>query len=147
MSESTVCITLYIFRGNPDFYFARHVLAYFTCPDNPNFHETVHAQHETESDPWKVDRIHRGIDWALSATYMDHVNAGALRVRRGREMDPVDVVAAIPVEGRERITDWNCQNFVLEGLQALVSCGYQTQQWYDIVEGELMDKLLDGTVG
>ncbi|PNP76669.1 hypothetical protein FNYG_10088 [Fusarium nygamai] len=147
MSQSTVCITLYIFRGTPDFYFARHVLAYFTSPEDPSFHETVHAQHEDEGDPWKVDRIHRGVDWALSATYLSHVNVGAVKVWKGREMDPVNVVAGIPVEGRERMSDWNCQTFILEGLQALVSEVYQTQEWYEAVEGELMDKLLDGCVG
>ena len=45
-SYVTIAITIYIFRGNPDQYYNRHVLLYFTSPDLTNFQETVHAQLE-----------------------------------------------------------------------------------------------------
>ncbi|EWG54166.1 hypothetical protein FVEG_17268 [Fusarium verticillioides 7600] len=145
MGNSTICMTIYIFKGNPvDAWYKRHVLMYFTSPENKNFHETVHAQRDDELKPWRVDRIHKKVIWADSATYITHVNAGAVKVRKGHELDPVNVMAATPLTGRD--ADWNCQNFLLEGLQALVSHGYQTQGWYDCVEGDLMDKLLDTNV-
>jgi hypothetical protein len=138
-------MTIYIFKGNPvDAWYKRHVLMYFTSPENKNFHETVHAQRDNELKPWRVDRIHKKVIWADSATYITHVNAGAVKVRKGHELDPVNAMAATPLTGRD--ADWNCQHFLLEGLQALVSHGYQTQEWYDCVEGDLMDKLLDTNV-
>ncbi|KAF5633196.1 hypothetical protein F25303_9228 [Fusarium sp. NRRL 25303] len=145
MGNSTICMTIYIFKGNPiDAWYKRHVLMYFTSPENKNFHETVHAQRDDELKPWRVDRIHKKVIWADSATYITHVNAGAVKIRKGHELDPVNVMAATPLTGRD--ADWNCQHFLLEGLQALVSHGYQTQEWYDCVEGDLMDKLLDTNV-
>ncbi|KLO82198.1 uncharacterized protein FFB20_12051 [Fusarium fujikuroi] len=145
MGNSTICMTIYIFKGNPiDAWYKRHVLMYFTSPENKNFHETVHAQRDDELKPWRVDRIHKKVIWADSATYITHVNAGAVKVRKGHELDPVNVMVATPLTDRD--ADWNCQHFLLEGLQALVSHGYQTQEWYDSVEGDLMDRLLDTNV-
>ncbi|SCV51738.1 uncharacterized protein FFB14_12175 [Fusarium fujikuroi] len=145
MGNSTICMTIYIFKGNPiDAWYKRHVLMYFTSPENKNFHETVHAQRDNELKPWRVDRIHKKVIWADSATYITHVNAGAVKVRKGHELDPVNVMVATPLTDRD--ADWNCQHFLLEGLQALVSHGYQTQEWYDSVEGDLMDRLLDTNV-
>lgn len=147
MSYSIVCLTIFIFRGQPDAYHNRHVLVYFTSPDDPTLHETVHTQRDDEKKPWRVDRINEGIDWMMSTKYIAHVNAGAVKVPRGQERLPVDIAASISVEGREQDSGWNCQNLALEGLQAIVSNGLQTGEWYDSVEGELMDKLLDGAVG
>lgn len=146
-SYTSICLTIFIFRGEPDFYFNRRVLLYFTSPDDPKFHETVHAQRNTDEDPWVVDRIHVEINWAMTITYYSHVNAGAVLVQRGQEMVPVDVVAATPVVGREEDGGWNCQNFLLEGLQGIVSQGFQTQEWYHAIEGELADRLIDGAIG
>ncbi|PNY22173.1 uncharacterized protein TCAP_07176 [Tolypocladium capitatum] len=145
-SCTTISLTIYIFRGQPDVYYNRHVLIYFTSPDKPNFHETVHTQRDDDKSPWRVDQIHNRTDWFMSVTYLTHVNAGTVQVWSGQEMVPVNIVAATPVEGRESDGDWNCQKFVLEGLQALVYHGFQTQEWYDFVEGELADQLIDGAV-
>lgn len=41
---TTVCMTIFIFRGQPDCYQNRRVLLYFTSPENPDFYETVYAQ-------------------------------------------------------------------------------------------------------
>uniref|UniRef100_A0A0D2Y9X2 Uncharacterized protein n=1 Tax=Fusarium oxysporum (strain Fo5176) TaxID=660025 RepID=A0A0D2Y9X2_FUSOF len=69
MGNSTICMTIYIFKGNPiDAWYKRHVLMYFTSPENKNFHETVHAQRDDEQQPWKVDRIHKKVIWPDSAT-------------------------------------------------------------------------------
>lgn len=143
---TTICLTIFIFRGQPDVYYRRHILLYFTSPDDPGFHETVHAQRESDEDPWRVDQIHVEVNWMLTASYLNHVNAGAMLVQQGQEMAPVDIVAATPVAGREEDSGWNCQNFVLEGLQSLVNQGFQTQEWYDFVEGELVDRLVDDAV-
>jgi hypothetical protein len=128
-------------------YSKRHVLIYFSSPENPNFHESVHVQRDDETSPWAVDQIHNKSDWIMTRRYLSHVNAGAVRVWRGEEMIPVNIVAATPVQGREHDSGWNCQSFLLEGLQEFVTYGLQTQEWYESVEGELMDRLLDGAVG
>ncbi|KAK3942375.1 hypothetical protein QBC46DRAFT_380046 [Diplogelasinospora grovesii] len=145
-SYTTVCMTIFVFRGAPDAYYKRHVLIYFTSPDSPEFHETVHVQRENDASPWMVDRVHGQKDWDLTATYLSHVNAGAVLVHSGQEMVPVDIVAATPVEGREQDSGWNCQNFVLEGLQRIMYYGFQTQEWYDSVEEELTSQLLEGAI-
>ena len=36
---------------------------------------------------------------------------------------------------------------ILEGLQSLAFHGYQTQDWYEAVEGDLMDCVLRNAVG
>ncbi|KAG8409285.1 hypothetical protein J3458_019400 [Metarhizium acridum] len=141
---STICLTIFVFRRVSDMYLNRHILLYLTSPENPGFHETVHAQRYDEENPWVVDRIHHRVDWMMSATYLSHVNAGAVRVQRGEEMLPVNIVAATPVRGQD--SGWNCQHFILEGLQEIVSQGLQTSEWYDLVEEQLTDYLLDGTV-
>lgn len=143
----TVCMTIFIFRGEPDAYYKRHVLLYFSSPDDPALHETVHTQREAEDAPWNVYRMHGKTDWSEPPNYHNHVNAGAVMVRRDEIMAPVAVIAATPVEGRHNDGGWNCQNFVLEGLQGLVREGMQTQDWYDAVEGELLDKLIEDAVG
>ncbi|KAK7223237.1 hypothetical protein V2G26_011240 [Clonostachys chloroleuca] len=145
-TNTTICLTIFIFRGEPDMYFKRHVILYFTSPELPDFCETVHIQRVGETGPWMVDRARGAIDWALEANYCAHVNAGAVVVNRGEEMVPVAVTAGVPVQSRLNMS-WNCQNFVLEGLQALVDEGFQTQEWYSAVEDELVERLMDGTVG
>lgn len=143
----TICMTIFIFRGDPDFYYKRHALLYFSSPDDPSMHETVHTQRQDEGAPWNVYHLHGKTDWSEPPNYQDHVNAGAVMVRRDDRMTPVNLVAATVVEGRHLDAGWNCQNFVLEGLQALVRRGLQSQEWYDAVEGELLDKLIEGAVG
>lgn len=144
--STTVAMTIYMFRGTTDTYYNRHVLIYFTSPDLPDFHETVHAQHEDFGRPWVVDRVHISVDWALDALYIGHVNAGAVIVPRGQEMQPVTILEGTKVDGRENESDWNCQHFILEGLQCIVHHGLQDQAWYDAIEGELLDILLEGTL-
>ncbi|AEO64617.1 5df0002d-3e5c-44f0-9c23-44c537d71d37 [Thermothielavioides terrestris] len=142
----TLIMVIYIFRGHPyDTWDKRHVLAYFTSPDLPDFHETVHTQYKEEERRWVLDRMHREVKWYESRTYLNHVHAGAVKVARGQEMVPVDILAATPVG--ERPSDWNCQTFLYEGMQELVNRGFQTQEWYDSVTDEMLDKLLDGTLG
>lgn len=68
-------------------------------------------------------------------------------MQSGKEMVPVDIVAATPVQDREPDSSWNCQHFLLEGLKRLVRYGFQTQEWYDFVEGKLMDQLIHEVVG
>lgn len=143
--RTTVCLTVFIFRGQPsDTWNNRHVVLYFTSPDLPDFYETVHTQRDSKTLKWIVGRHHGKMEWVAEPAYVDHVNAGAVLVDPGQEMVPVDIVAAN--SGHDRDMDWNCHNFVYEGLQELVRRGYQTQEWYDFVENEMMDKLLDGTV-
>lgn len=145
-ATSVIAITIYIFRGQPDTYYNRHVLAYFTSPDLPDFHETVHAQRETERSPWIPKQESGKIDWLLIVNYLDQVNAGAVEVPRGEEMALVRLVASADVRGRETDSGWNCQHYLLEGMQKLVDAHYQTQEWYDAVQEELTDRLLDGAV-
>lgn len=145
-NTSLICITIYIFRGEPDTYYNRHVLAYFTSPDNPGFHETVHTQRDSDDTPWIPIRESEPNDWLLIVNYHGHVNAGAVHVPRGQETALVDLVASANVQGRETDSGWNCQHYLLEGLQKLVDCRIQTQAWYDVVQEELMDRLLEGAV-
>ncbi|KAI0118368.1 hypothetical protein GGR51DRAFT_572324 [Nemania sp. FL0031] len=134
-------LSIYIFAGNPDTWDSRHVLAYFQSAEDPNFHETVHAR-SIHSGPLQVAQVHVKRDWWLSSNYIHHCDGGALLVPRGEEMAPVNIMAAVSVKRREK--DFNCQKFLLEGLQRIVAAGYQTEEWYIEVEGALMDLLLDG---
>ncbi|KAM3514567.1 hypothetical protein MY11210_001802 [Beauveria gryllotalpidicola] len=143
----TVCMTIFIFRGQPDTYYNRHVLLYFSSPDCPTLHETIHAQRQEEDGPWNVYRLPGKTDWSEPSNYLAHVNAGAIMVRGDAVMAPVTVVAATPVADRHKDGGWNCQNFLLEGLQALVHQGMQSQDWYDAVEEELLDKVIEDAVG
>ncbi|KAJ8130389.1 hypothetical protein O1611_g3240 [Lasiodiplodia mahajangana] len=138
-------LSIYIFRGEPDVYQKRHVLAYFRSADDPSFYETVHIIRHDHKSPWKVDRVHMKTEWAMNDDYLYHCDGGALLVPKGQEVVPVNIMAAIPVENREG--DWNCQTFLLEGLRALATAGYQTQEWYNEVENALIDRLLDGAIG
>ena len=112
---STICITIFIFRGMPDVYHDRHVLLYFTSPDLADFHETVHVQRSSQEAPWGVDRLHTSVDWTMMDNYFSHVNAGSVTMPSGQEMAPVDISAAVSMAGRELNSGWNCQHFVLEG--------------------------------
>ncbi|ATY63685.1 hypothetical protein CCM_08947 [Cordyceps militaris CM01] len=143
----TVCLTIFIFRGEPDAYYNRHVLLYFSSPDDPTMFETVHAQRQDAHAPWNVYHLHAKTDWSEPSNYHAHVNAGAVLVRGDALMMPVAAVAATDVTGKHADGGWNCQNFVLEGLQTLVRLGLQTQDWYDAVEEELLDKIIEGAVG
>lgn len=145
-ATSLIHISIYLFRGQPDAYYNRHVIAYFTSPDNPDFHETVHTQRNTEWSPWVPKRESGKIDWVLVVNYLGHINAGTIRVPRGQEMSPVSLVASANVQGRETDSGWNCQHFLLEGLQKLVDHQYQTQAWYDAIQEDLTDMLLDEAV-
>ncbi|KAK3298942.1 uncharacterized protein B0H64DRAFT_386686 [Chaetomium fimeti] len=142
---TTIHLTVYIFRGEPlDTYNHRHALLYLTSPDLPAYHETVHTQRDEATDLWVVGRLHVPVPWFETRAYVAHVSAGALRVPAGREMAPAEAVAAVPAGARP--PDWNCQNFLYEGFQVLVDRGWQTQDWWEEVVGEMMDKLLDSTV-
>ncbi|KAM3513710.1 hypothetical protein MY11210_002619 [Beauveria gryllotalpidicola] len=138
-------MTIFIFRGQPDVYYKCHVLIYFTTPDDGSFHETVHVQRDSESEP-KVDRIHSEVNWALTKNYIGHINVGAVQVLRSQKTAPIDIIASVPVARGLDESDWNCQSFLLEGLRTLVSQGLQTQEWYSWVEDELTSQLLEGTV-
>ncbi|KAI0435705.1 hypothetical protein F4803DRAFT_574024 [Xylaria telfairii] len=140
-------LSIYVFRGKPDVHYRRHVLAYFRSAEDSKFYETVHAVRDDDESPWKVDRIHKKIEWAMSANYLYHCDGGALLVPRGQEMMPGNIIAAVPVKDREQDSGWNCKNFLLEGLKELVAAGYQTQEWYSAVEDTLMNCLLDGAIG
>ena len=142
---TTLHLTIYIFRGEPyDTYNHRHALLYLTAPSLPSYHETVHTQRDEATDLWVVDRLHLPVAWFETRAYVAHVSAGSLRVPAGREMEPVDAIAAVPAGARP--PDWNCQNFLYEGFQVLVDRGWQTQEWWDEVVSEMMDRLLDATV-
>lgn len=149
-ATSRVCIQIFIFRGDPDVYYKRHTLLYFTCPDVAGFFQTVHTQRDGDKGPWVVHRHYDETDWVLdSDNYEAHVNAGAVVMPTGQEMRPVEIVAGTPVgdtQGEEADTAWNDQHFVLAGLQRLVDAGLQTSEWYEVVEGEMMEKLLEGAV-
>lgn len=140
-------MTIYVFRGEPDFYHTRHVLLYFTSPSDADFHETVHVQRSGEKGPWEIDQIHQKQNWVLENTYLYHLNLGALRMPSGQEMAPVNIVATTPLlETNDDNPEWNCQNFLYGGLQRLVQYGLETQDWFDHVQGQLMDLLIEGTV-
>jgi hypothetical protein len=142
---TTLHLTVYIFRGEPrDTYNHRHALLYLTSPNLPNYHETVHTQRDEATDLWVVDRLHLPVAWFETRAYVAHVSAGSLRVPVGCEMEPVEAIASVPAGARP--PDWNCQNFLYEGFQVLVDRGWQTQEWWDEVVSEMMDRLLDATV-
>ncbi|EAQ89260.1 hypothetical protein CHGG_05879 [Chaetomium globosum CBS 148.51] len=144
-ASTTLILTVYIFRGEPtDTYNHRHALLYLTSPTLPHYHETIHTQRDEATDLWVVDRLHERVAWFEARAYVGHVSAGALRVPAGREMEPVEAIAGVPAGARP--PDWNCQNFLYEGFQVLVDRGWQTQEWWDEVVGEMMDRLLDATV-
>lgn len=65
---------------------------------------------------------------------------------RGQELAPANIMTAVSILNKESDEDWNCQNFLLGGLQELVTSGYQTQEWYNWVEDALMELLLDGAI-
>ncbi|KAI8950861.1 hypothetical protein F4801DRAFT_547103 [Xylaria longipes] len=94
-------LTIFVFRGQPDVYYKRHVLIYFQSAEDSRFHETVHVVRDDGKSPWNVDRVHRKTDWAMSASYLYHCDGGALLVPRGQEMVPVNIMAAVPVKDRE----------------------------------------------
>lgn len=155
---SLLYITIFIFRGKPDSYSKRHVLAQFISRHNKSFHETVHVQRKIEEDPeipeeeiekqpWIPARESGRMDWLLAPRYIGHVNAGTVRVQRGREMEPVDIAASVDVTGKEEDKGWFCLHYLLEGFQKLVDSGYQSQDWYNAVEKELMKEIFYGAVG
>lgn len=55
-------------------------------------------------------------------------------------------MASVPVANREQQTDWNGHHFVLEGLQKIVEEGLQSSEWYERIEGQLINKRLDNAV-
>ena len=69
-----------------------------------------------------------------------------VQVSAGQEALPAVIMASVPVANREQQTDWNGHHFVLEGLQKIVEEGLQSSEWYERVEGQLIDKLLDDAV-
>uniref|UniRef100_A0A1Y1K7V2 Uncharacterized protein n=1 Tax=Photinus pyralis TaxID=7054 RepID=A0A1Y1K7V2_PHOPY len=138
-------LSIFIFRGVPDVWYRRHVVMYFTSPDDPGFHKSVHAQRDSDGLPWSVILENGKVHWELDASYLGHVDAGHITVWKGQETWPVNTVAAVQVEGRE--ADWSCQNFVYEGLQAIVHLGLQDEAWYTGVQDEIMNQLLEGAVG
>ncbi|KAI1749852.1 hypothetical protein F4782DRAFT_511777 [Xylaria castorea] len=144
-ATTTVYLTIFVFRGKPDTHFNRHVIIYFTSQENQDFHETILVQRPYPNGPWGVVRMTTDKFWPEEKRYLSHVNAKIVRVRKGQESALVDIIGAIPLENRE--ADWNCQNFVLEGLQEIVNQGYEAQEWYDYVEDELMTQLVTETVG
>ncbi|KAI1738079.1 hypothetical protein F4680DRAFT_427031 [Xylaria scruposa] len=143
-ATTTVYLTIFVFRGKPDTHFNRHVIIYFTSQENLDFHETILIQRPYPNGPWEVVRMKIDKFWPEEKRYISHVNAEIVRVYKGQESALVDIIAAIPLENRE--ADWNCQNFVLEGLQEIVNRGYEAQEWYDYVEDELMTQLVTDTV-
>lgn len=144
---TSVYLTIFIFRGEPDVYYKRHVLSYFESSQDPDFHETVHVQRDDETSPWVLDNDHELRDWPLDPYYIDHVNARSFAVSHGREMDVVAIAKSIPVNDRHQDGDWNCQSFVYEVLAEFVRRRLKTDDWYDRIEAEFMEKLLDGAVG
>lgn len=138
-------ITLYTFYGNTRAYYNRHVLTYFTKKDDPSFHKVVHMELDEPTDPYRPVRFHTPKDYLVSNDYAGHVNAGSVRVKRGQEMKVVDLAASVDVTGKELDSEWNCQNYVLEGFQKLVDHGYKPQSWYNSVINELLNSLLDGS--
>ncbi|EFY94852.1 hypothetical protein X797_010645 [Metarhizium robertsii] len=145
-AETTrIHLSVFIFRGVPDVWYRRHVIMYFTSPDDPGFHKSVHVQRDNERLPWGVTLENGQAHWELDASYLSHVDAGYITVWKGEEMWPLNTVASVQVEGRE--ADWNCQNFVYEGLQAIVYLGLQEEAWYTWVQDEIMNQLLEGAVG
>lgn len=169
---SRIYLTLYVFRGDVDTWYNRHVLAYWTSPEDPALTRTVHARRDVDDGqeeqqegdpeeeelqqeqelqlqpqaPWRVEKDEASKSWALDKKYLSHVNGGIVQVPRGQEARPAEIMASVSVADREQQTDWNGQHFVLEGLQKLVDQGLQSGEWYDWVEGQLMDKLMDGAV-
>lgn len=152
-SMSRIFLTIYVFRGDTDTWYNRHVLAYWTSPDDPTLFRTVQARRMTDPEnpenptaPWQVETEDAEISWALDTTYLSHVNAGMVQVPEGQETLPVDIMVSVSVEDREQQTDWNGQHFVFEGLQKIVDKDLQSREWYEWVESQLMDKLMDGAV-
>ncbi|KAF7514529.1 hypothetical protein G7054_g15234 [Neopestalotiopsis clavispora] len=145
--DSKVAMTIFIFRGQPDVYYKRHVLIYFESPEDPNFHETLHVQREDASLPWAIDHSDTAREWGLSKRYINHVYVPIVAVAEGRQKDVVNAAKSVSVEGKEVDSSWNCQNFVYEALGAIAGVGYLTSEQCTEVEEELMDKLIEGAVG
>lgn len=145
---TTVAMTMFLFRGQPDTHSNRHALIYFTSPDPDlaDFFETVHIQRGEAGEPWMLGQISTKVNWQLAPTYLSHFHAGLVVVPRGQEMVPVDIVAGVPLAGREFNTDWNGHNFLLEGLQGLVRQGLMEQEWYYAVQNDFIDHVLHGSL-
>ena len=69
-----------------------------------------------------------------------------MQVSAGQEALPADIMASVPVADREQQTDWNGHHFVLEGLRKIVDEGLQSSEWYERIEGQLINKRLDNAV-
>ncbi|KAK5636657.1 hypothetical protein RRF57_012369 [Xylaria bambusicola] len=120
-------MTIYIFRSTRDLHGKGHVLIYFQSPEN-EFYETVHVVLDDEKNPWRVERVHHKVDCTMVVLYLSHCDGGALWVPGGQELVPANIVASISIQDKEEDRDWNCQQFLLEGLRKLVEAGYQTQE-------------------
>lgn len=145
--NSLVKIVVFISQDREDdYYFNRHVKAHFTSPQVPNLHETVHAAYTRlgGSEQWEVLRDHDKTEHELrmSNFFYSKMDPVWVTVGRGQEMVPANIFANVSVTDRE--SDWNCQNFLLEGFKKLAERGYKTMQWYDNFEDELLDELMLG---
>lgn len=145
--EFEVRLVLYIFRGEPDTYYKRHVLVYFTSPQDKHFHHTVHIRREYDNQPWDLDWEDASREWFISPKCIDAVDAGRVITGQESKTAPVEIVAGTKITDRELQTDFNCQSFLLEGFKQLVIQKYQTDEWYDNVEEELIEKLLRDAIG
>ena len=76
----------------------------------------------------------------MDSTYLSHINCGAVIVPRGEEMALVNITSGISGSGRDQ--DWNCQNFVVEGLEEIVNQEFQTKEWLEFIMEEFMDKVV-----
>lgn len=140
-AKTGVRMRLYVFRGSPDVYYRRHVIMEVETPD---FYEHIHIQRPSDKHPWHIERSPEWTDWLMSHKYVSHFHAGITVVPKGWEPKILDAFEAVPVVNREG--DWNCQKFILEGMEGLVKKGYQTQAWYDAIESELLDHLFQNAL-
>ncbi|KAI1124011.1 hypothetical protein F5Y10DRAFT_285458 [Nemania abortiva] len=146
-SKTELYLRIYIFRGEPDCSFNRHVIAEFQSVDDPSFYQSIHVKRLNKESPWRIEVVNGQAEWVLTKRYIGHCDGGYLWVNKGEETRPVEIMTRVEVTNRSEVGGWNCQHFLFEGFQKLVDEGIGDQEWYYKLERTLVDCTFDGAIG